>query len=104
MEKVIYLDHAATTPTRKEVADAMYPYFTDKFGNPSSIISFIGSIVPISLLANIIEIKIVVGRIAFCNCSNFIYCRAWKSSRNGICRYERESRKRNATERLFWTI
>ena len=37
MEKVIYLDHAATTPTRKEVADAMYPYFTDKFGNPSSI-------------------------------------------------------------------
>lgn len=37
MEKIIYLDHAATTPTRKEVADAMYPYFTEKFGNPSSI-------------------------------------------------------------------
>lgn len=33
----IYLDHAATTPTRPEVMKAMLPFFTDAFGNPSSI-------------------------------------------------------------------
>jgi len=36
----IYLDHAATTPTRPEVVKAMLPYFTDSFGNPSSIHSY----------------------------------------------------------------
>ena len=36
----IYLDHAATTPTRPEVAKAMLPYFTDTSGNPSSIYSY----------------------------------------------------------------
>ena len=34
--KRIYLDHAATTPTHPEVVEAMLPYFTDAFGNPSS--------------------------------------------------------------------
>lgn len=33
----IYFDHAATTPTKPEVLDAMMPYFTQNFGNPSSI-------------------------------------------------------------------
>ena len=32
----IYLDHAATTPIRREVVDAMLPFLTDSFGNPSS--------------------------------------------------------------------
>ena len=32
----IYLDHAATTPLRREVLDAMLPYLTDAFGNASS--------------------------------------------------------------------
>ncbi len=32
----IYLDHAATTPLRREVLDAMLPYLTETFGNPSS--------------------------------------------------------------------
>jgi cysteine desulfurase len=34
---VIYLDHAATTPIAPEVRDAMLPYLTERFGNPSSI-------------------------------------------------------------------
>lgn len=33
---MIYLDHAATTPIPKEVADAMYEVLTNQFGNPSS--------------------------------------------------------------------
>ena len=33
----VYLDYSATTPVKKEVLDAMLPYFTEKFGNPSSL-------------------------------------------------------------------
>jgi len=36
----IYLDHAATTPTHPEVVKAMLPFFSDTFGNPSSIYSY----------------------------------------------------------------
>jgi len=36
----IYLDYAATTPTHPDVVKAMLPYFTDAFGNPSSIYSY----------------------------------------------------------------
>ena len=38
--KRIYLDYAATTPTHPEVAKAMAPYFTDAFGNPSTLYSY----------------------------------------------------------------
>jgi cysteine desulfurase len=37
MNKKIYMDHAATTPVKPEVVSAMEPYFTEYFGNPSSI-------------------------------------------------------------------
>src|SRR4026207_1582742 len=36
----IYFDNAATTALDKEVLDAMLPYMTEKFGNPSSIYSY----------------------------------------------------------------
>ncbi|HET9615471.1 MAG TPA: cysteine desulfurase family protein [Candidatus Limnocylindrales bacterium] len=36
----IYLDHAATTPLRPDVLEAMLPYLTEAFGNPSSSHSF----------------------------------------------------------------
>lgn len=40
MNKFLYLDNAATTKTAPEVVEAMLPYFTEHFGNPSSVYSF----------------------------------------------------------------
>ena len=40
MSRFVYLDNAATTSTKKEVVDAMYPFFTESFGNPSSVYDF----------------------------------------------------------------
>lgn len=37
--KNVYMDYSATTPVKKEVLDAMLPYFSEHFGNPSSLYS-----------------------------------------------------------------
>ena len=37
MPDPIYLDHAATTPVRPEVLEAMLPFYGPRFGNPSSV-------------------------------------------------------------------
>ena len=41
-DRINYLDYAATTPMRNEVLEKMLPYFTQKFGNPSSLYSLAG--------------------------------------------------------------
>ena len=39
MSDVIYLDHASTTPTDPEVVAAMLPWYSESFGNPSTVYS-----------------------------------------------------------------
>ena len=41
-KRIVYMDHSATTYTKKEVLEAMIPYFSEHFGNPSSIYSIAG--------------------------------------------------------------
>ena len=40
MDRLIYLDNAATTKTSPEAVEAMLPYFTEHYGNPSSVYGF----------------------------------------------------------------
>jgi cysteine desulfurase len=39
MDNAIYLDHASTTPTDPAVVEAMLPFFSEEFGNPSTVYS-----------------------------------------------------------------
>lgn len=43
MKKVIYMDNAATTRTAPEVVEAMLPYFSEYYGNPSSVYELAGA-------------------------------------------------------------
>lgn len=45
--KRVYLDHAAATPVRKEVIQAMLPYFAEHFGNPSTVYDLGSSIMEV---------------------------------------------------------
>ena len=40
MDKLIYMDNAATTSTAPEVVSSMLPFFTEYYGNPSSVYNF----------------------------------------------------------------
>lgn len=42
MSKIIYLDNAATTPVTQPVLEAMLPYYTEAYGNPSSVFYDVG--------------------------------------------------------------
>lgn len=39
MSRTVYMDYAATTYVKPEVLSEMMPYFTEKYGNPSSFYS-----------------------------------------------------------------
>jgi len=41
-KRIVYMDHSATTYTKKEVLEAMIPYYSEHFGNPSSIYRIAG--------------------------------------------------------------
>ena len=47
MKKVIYLDNAATTKVRPEVVEAMLPFYTEYYGNPSAVYEFVSILIPV---------------------------------------------------------
>lgn len=73
----IYLDHAATTPVRKEVIDAMLPYWTDAYGNPSSVHRF-------GQLANkgLLEARTSIAELINCHTDEIIFVGCGSESDN----------------------
>jgi len=41
-KRIVYMDHSATTYVKKEILEAMLPYYSEHFGNPSSVYSIAG--------------------------------------------------------------
>src|SRR5687767_11326659 len=76
-QRLIYLDHAATTPMRPEVLDAMLPYFTEKYGNPSSIYS-----VAQEARKAVDEARAKVARILGCRATEVIFTSGGSESDN----------------------
>ncbi len=94
MSKFIYLDNAATTKTAPEVVEAMLPYFTEHYGNPSSVYSFAAQnketitkqreIIAEALGANANEIYFTAGGSESDNWSLKATAEAYKSKGNHI--------------------
>ena len=76
-KSLIYLDHAATTSVRPEVLDAMLPYFSNSYGNPSSIYTLAQE-----ARKAVDESRDVVARILGCRASEFIFTSGGTESAN----------------------
>jgi len=77
MDDTIYLDHAATTPLDPDVLAAMLPYFTERYGNPSSIYQ-LGQ----ESRAAIDRVRVGCARVLGCEPGFFIYETAATESDN----------------------
>lgn len=77
MSKVIYLDHAATTPTKPEVVKEMLPYFTESFGNPSAIYGFASK-----NKAKISEVRDSIGKTLGTSADNIYFTAGGSESNN----------------------
>lgn len=73
----VYLDYAATTPVDPRVLEAMLPYFSDQFGNPSSIHTF-GQVAD----AAVEHSREIVARILGCDSSEIIFTSCGSESDN----------------------
>lgn len=60
MSRIIYMDNAATTKLKKEVLEEMLPYFTESYGNPSSVYS-LGSTSKVAVTKSREQIAKVIG-------------------------------------------
>jgi cysteine desulfurase len=61
MSFMIYLDHNATTPILPEVLEAMMPYLTTEWGNPSSAYKFGAGIPTADVTAALQAVQLAVG-------------------------------------------
>ncbi len=66
--KTIYLDYNATTPIAKEVADEMYPYLYQHFGNPSSTHEY-GQVCKIAVE----KARGQVAKLLNCSCNEIVF-------------------------------
>ncbi len=89
---MIYLDHSATTPTDPRVVDAILPYFTQQFGNPSSTHS-IGRAAEQALTAS----RETVARLLNCQPSEIVFTSGGSESDNIAVRGAAWARRASGT-------